>query len=97
QELHAAEAVDGQPDHVLDGRASGHIDVERKRLAANVVDLFGGLLDAFLVDIGAYDVGFLARENERRGATDAACGAGDDDRLSGKIIGSLWHENSHLF
>ncbi len=92
--MHGAEAVDGELDHVPDRPAFGDVDGESQRLAADGIDLFRRLLDAVFVDISAYDVRFLARENERSGPTDAAGGPGDDDGFPREIIGRLGHGSS---
>ena len=91
QEVHAAEAVERELDHVLDGSASGDIDGERERLGAERVDLLSRFLDTLLVDIGANDVGALARENQRGGAADAAAGPCNDDGLPVKVVWRFRH------
>jgi len=68
QELHASEAVDRQLHHVVDRRAPGHVDGERQRLGALGGHLLHGRLHAGLVDVGADQIGALAREDQRGGA-----------------------------
>ena len=91
QKIDAAEAVDGEVHHVVDGGALGDVDSERQRLAADLVDLLGGLFDAFFVDVGAHHIGALAGENQRGRPSDAAGGAGDDDGLAVEIVRRLRH------
>ena len=86
EELHRAECGDGAPRHVVDLGARGDVGLERERLAAGGIDRRRRIARTLLVEIGAHDIGALARENQRGGAADAACGAGDDDCLSGEII-----------
>ncbi len=66
-------AASARSHHVVDLRARGDVDLERQRLAAFAVDRGGGVARAGFVDVGADDVGAFAREDQRRGAADAAC------------------------
>ena len=91
EELHRAECGDSALRHVVELGARGDVGLERERLAAGGIDRGSRVARTLLVDVGADDVGALAREDQRGGAADAACGAGDDDRLSGEIIARLRH------
>ncbi len=91
QEMDVAEGGEGARHHVVDLRARGDVDFERQGLAALAVDLRCGLSRAGFVEVGADHVGPLAREDQRRGAADAACGAGDNDGLAGEIVRCLRH------
>ena len=59
-------------DHGVDLGARGHVDLQRQRLAAGAVDLFGGGARGVFVDVGAHHIGALAGEDQRGGAADAA-------------------------
>ena len=48
-------------------------------------------ISALVVEIGANDIGALARKDQRGGAPDAARGTGDDDRLPREIVRRLRH------
>jgi hypothetical protein len=91
-EVHAAERVDRTLGHVRDLVALGHVHPQGQRLAAVVVDQGRGLACPGLIDVGAHDIGVLAREDERGGAADTARRAGDDDGLADEVVRCLRHE-----
>ena len=92
EELHAAETIDGELNHIFNCRSLGYIDSQRQHLTADRIDLLGGFLDAFLIDIDAYDIGFLPCEDQCRGAANPAGRAGDYDSLSREIVRCFRHE-----
>ena len=52
---------------------AGHVDTERDRGTAGLLDQAHGLLGAVDVEVGADDLGALLGEAQRRGAADARC------------------------
>jgi hypothetical protein len=96
QEMHAAETVERELDHVLDGSAFGDVDGERQRLGAKRINLLGRLLDALFVDVGANHVGTLAGEDQCGGAADAAAGPRNDDGFTVKIVRRFRHGDCPL-
>ena len=61
QELDAAESCDRAFSHVVDLGPLGDVDLDSQRPAALPVDLRSRFVSAFLVDVGANDIGAFAR------------------------------------
>ena len=79
----------GRIERGFDRGLVAHVDHERQRLAAGLLDLGGGGVDgAFELGMrldrlgGDGDIGAVARRLERDGEADAARGAGDEKRFS---------------
>ena len=88
-DVEAAERRDRLLDGGLDRVLVAHIDDERQRPAAGLLDLLGGGVDrAFELGMrrlglgGDGDVGAVARRPQRDREPDAARGAGDEQRLA---------------
>ena len=79
---------------VVDVGLVAHVDDQRQRLAAGVLDLLGGGVDGagqVLVRLGGLggdgDVGAVPGGAQGDGQADAAAGAGDEQGLAGKAHG----------
>ena len=94
QELDATKSCERAFGHCVDIGPLGNVDLDSQRPAAFPVDLRCRLISAFLVDVGANDVGAFACKDQRGGAANAACRAGDNDGLSSKIVRRLRHKPS---
>lgn len=77
--------------HLFNLDPLGDVDLDGQCLAAFSINLRRGFAGAFLVEIGANDIGALARKNQRGGAPDAARRTSDNDGLSSKIVRCLRH------
>ena len=91
QELDAAESCDRALGHVVDFGPLGDVDLDSQRPAAVPIVVRSRFASAFLVDIGANDIGAFACKDQRSGATNAAGCTGDNDGLSCKIVPGLRH------
>src|SRR5262249_26182336 len=91
QELDAAKSCERALGHVVDLVPLGDVDLNGQSLAAFSINLRCRFAGAFLVDIGANDIGALAGKDQRGGAADAAGRTGDNDGLPSKIVRCLRH------
>jgi hypothetical protein len=89
QELDVAESCNCPFGHRFNLDPLSDVDLDGRCLAALSTNLRRRFGDAFLVDVGANDIGALARTDQRGGAADAARRAGDNDGLSSKSWVSL--------
>ncbi len=72
QELDAAKSCERVFGHVVNLGPLGDVDLDSQRPAAFPVDLRSRFASAFLVDVGANDIGAFACKDQRGGAADAA-------------------------